>query len=81
LKFLLWSVGAFTILLGLEQKGLTGAAWGVAWWALGGLWLLVGGGLLLVSVARTLAGKLGAGVLTNPRRAGLPTPAPKKEEL
>jgi len=80
LRFLLWMVGAFTILLGLQLKGLTSLAWGPAWWALAGLWLLVGFGLTLFSVARTLAGKLGAGVLTNPRRAGLPTPAPKKEE-
>ena len=74
MKFLLWSVGVLQILIGLMFAWSIAPGWRWVWITCALFWFFAGAITGLVSLAKLVSGKGGAGVLG--RRAGSASPAP-----
>lgn len=68
MKFTVWCVGCLVILHGLMSSFATAPAWRWVWITLGCLWILIGVGLGVVSLAKLALVRAGKGALA---RAGL----------
>lgn len=68
MKFTVWCVGGLVILHGLMTAFATAPAWRWVWFTLAGLWILIGAGLGVVSLAKLALVRAGKGALS---RAGV----------
>ncbi len=80
MKFLTWMIGVFVILLGLQAKGSGPSGWTAVWISAAVLWFFAGAVLGLVSLAKLVAVKGGAGTLRGLGGSRPAAPAPHKEE-
>lgn len=71
MKFTVWCVGLLVILHGLMTAYAAAPAWRWVWFTLAGLWILIGAGLGVVSLAKLALVKAGKGALG---RVGLTRP-------
>lgn len=79
MRGMIWFLGVFVILLGFECRSSQTWQWMAVWLSAAVLWLLVGCGIVLFSLAKTAFDKTRAGAADALRRGiGVP-PAPKKE--
>lgn len=80
MKFLTWCVGVMMILLGLQSRTAAPSGWTAVWYSIAVLWFFAGCAVAGVSLAKLVAGKVGAGALSGLRTPRSPAPAPHKEE-
>ncbi len=80
MKFMLWLLGVMMILLGLQAKGAGPSGWTAVWYSIAVLWFFAGVVAACTSLAKLVAGKVGAGAIAglSGRRPG--APAPKQED-
>ena len=80
MKVLYWSVGVMQILTGFLLAWSVAPAWRWVWITLAVYWFFVGVVLSLASLAKLVAGKVGAGGAGARGNARPLPPAPQKEE-
>lgn len=80
MRALTWLVGVLVILLGLNAGASRSSGWAAVWVASAALWFFVGVGLSVTSLAKLVAGKVGAGALGARAAPGVVRPAPKTDE-
>ena len=75
MRALTWLVGVLVILLGFGAGFPRSSGWTAVWVSAAVLWLFVGVGLGVVSIAKLAAGKIGAGLnaASGPRPREAPT--------
>lgn len=80
MRFLYWCVGVMQILTGFMLAWSIAPGWRWVWTTCAVFWFFVGAVLGLVSLAKLVSGKVGAGVLGRRASSASPAPAPHKEE-
>ena len=80
MKFLHWCVGAMQILTGFMLAWSIAPGWRWVWIAIAVFWFFAGAVIGTVTLAKLVAGKVGAGGLARLGRPQVTPPAPKKEE-
>ncbi len=80
MRFLVWSVGAMVLWLGVETARAQHDGWTWVWVPWSVVWVLLGCGLAVLAAVRAAQGKLGAGVFKGAGTPRVTTPAPHKEE-
>lgn len=80
MRALTWLVGVLVILLGLNAGASRSSGWAAVWIASAALWFFVGVGLGVTSLAKLVAGKVGAGLNAAPRRPRPGAPAPGSDD-
>jgi hypothetical protein len=80
MRALTWLVGVLVILLGFGAAGPRSSWWTAVWVSAAVLWLFVGVGLGVVSIAKLAAGKLGAGLTAASTSRAPKAPAPRTSQ-
>ncbi len=80
MKFLTWLLGVMVILLGVQVRGSAPSGWTAVWMSAAVLWFFAGVVMGGISLAKLVAGKVGAGALSGLSSRRPPAPAPHKEE-
>ena len=80
MKFLNWCVGAMQILTGFMLAWSVAPAWRWVWIAIAVFWFFAGAVIGTVTLAKLVAGKVGAGAWNKKAPGAQLAPAPKKEE-
>ena len=77
MRFLVWLLGVFVILLGLETCLPSSRGWTAVWIVAAVLWFFVGCGLGVQGLLKLASGKVGAGLGPGARRVSASGPAPE----
>ncbi len=80
MKLLTWLLGVMVILLGLELRSVGPGGWTAVWMSAAVLWFFAGVVMGGISLAKLVAGKVGAGVLRGPLGRPAAAAPPHKEE-
>jgi len=75
-----WLVGVLVILLGFAVGTARPGNWTAIWITVAVLWFFVGVGLGVVSIAKLVSGKVGAGAWASRAAPAGNRPAPKTDE-